>query len=100
MGFVFYDTETTGKDTWFDQILQFGAIKTDVEFNEIDRFENSLPPAAAHRAVAGRDASHRRQGHPAHGCVFVFALRNGESHPGEAAFLVTSDIHRLQFAQV
>ena len=39
MGFVFYDTETTGKDTWFDQILQFGAIKTDVEFNEIDRFE-------------------------------------------------------------
>ncbi len=37
--FVFYDTETTGTETAFDQILQFGAIRTDREFNEIDRFE-------------------------------------------------------------
>ena len=37
--FVFYDTETTGTETAFDQILQFGAIRTDSEFNEIDRFE-------------------------------------------------------------
>jgi exodeoxyribonuclease-1 len=28
MPFVFYDTETTGTDTTFDQILQFGAIRT------------------------------------------------------------------------
>ncbi len=27
MGFVFYDTETTGIDTSFDQILQFAAIR-------------------------------------------------------------------------
>jgi len=39
MAFVFYDTETTGLDTTFDQILQFGAIRTDENLNEIDRFE-------------------------------------------------------------
>jgi exodeoxyribonuclease-1 len=39
MGFVFYDTETTGTDTSFDQILQFAAIHTDFQFNELGRFE-------------------------------------------------------------
>ena len=39
MGFVFYDTETTGTDTSFDQILQFAAIHTDHELRELDRFE-------------------------------------------------------------
>ena len=39
MSFVFYDTETTGTSTAFDQILQFAAIKTDYELKELDRFE-------------------------------------------------------------
>ena len=39
MGFVFYDTETTGTDNFFDQILQFAAIRTDDALNEVDRFE-------------------------------------------------------------
>ena len=39
MSFVFYDTETTGIDTSFDQILQFAAIKTDENLNIIERFE-------------------------------------------------------------
>jgi len=39
MSFVFYDTETTGTDTTFDQILQFAAIFTDSDLNELDRFE-------------------------------------------------------------
>ena len=39
MSFIFYDTETTGTNTAFDQILQFGAIRTDHELNELDRFE-------------------------------------------------------------
>lgn len=39
MSFVFYDTETTGIDTSFDQILQFAAIKTDENLNIIGRFE-------------------------------------------------------------
>jgi exodeoxyribonuclease-1 len=39
MSLVFYDTETTGVDAHFDQILQFAAIKTDAFFEEVDRFE-------------------------------------------------------------
>lgn len=39
MGFVFYDIETTGTNKYFDQILQFAAIKTDRELNELERFE-------------------------------------------------------------
>lgn len=39
MSFVFYDTETTGLNTSFDQILQFAAVRTDEELNELDRFE-------------------------------------------------------------
>ena len=37
--FVFYDTETTGTDTAFDQILQFAAILTDDNMRELDQFE-------------------------------------------------------------
>ena len=39
MSLVFYDTETTGTETFFDQILQFAAIRTDEQLNEIDRLE-------------------------------------------------------------
>jgi exodeoxyribonuclease-1 len=39
MSFVFYDTETTGIHTAFDQILQFAAIRTDPDLNELERFE-------------------------------------------------------------
>ena len=39
MGFVFYDTETTGLSKGFDQIVQFAAIHTDGDLNELDRFE-------------------------------------------------------------
>lgn len=39
MAFVFYDTETTGTSTSFDQILQFAAVLTDIDFKEIDRVE-------------------------------------------------------------
>ena len=38
MPYVFYDTETTGTKTAFDQILQFAAIRTDDDLNELDRF--------------------------------------------------------------
>jgi exodeoxyribonuclease-1 len=38
MPIIFYDTETTGTRTSFDQILQFAAIKTDNEFNVLDKF--------------------------------------------------------------
>jgi exodeoxyribonuclease-1 len=39
MTYIFYDTETTGKRTAFDQILQFAAIKTDAELNVLDTFD-------------------------------------------------------------
>ena len=39
MDLIFYDTETTGTDSAFDQILQFAAVRTDAELNEVDRFE-------------------------------------------------------------
>jgi len=39
MPFVFYDTETTGTEAAFDQVLQFAAIRTDDLLNELERFE-------------------------------------------------------------
>src|SRR6266436_100795 len=39
MSFVFYDTETTGTNTSFDQILQFAAIRTDDQLDELEAFE-------------------------------------------------------------
>ncbi|BDD12252.1 exodeoxyribonuclease I (plasmid) [Fulvitalea axinellae] len=37
--FLFYDIETTGLNPAFDQILQFGAIRTDMDLQEIERTE-------------------------------------------------------------
>ena len=39
MTLIFYDTETTGISTEFDQILRFAAIKTDDDLREMDRCE-------------------------------------------------------------
>lgn len=64
MSFVFYDTETTGTETAFDQILQFAAVKTDGDLNELDRFEircRLLPhvvPAPGAMRVTGIKVSH------------------------------------------
>lgn len=37
--FLFYDIETTGLHKAFDQVLQFAAIRTDLNFNETERYE-------------------------------------------------------------
>lgn len=37
--YLFYDIETTGLNFAFDQVLQFAAIRTDEQFNEIKRYE-------------------------------------------------------------
>jgi exodeoxyribonuclease-1 len=39
LSFIFYDTETTGTNSAFDQILQFAAIRTDADLKETERFE-------------------------------------------------------------
>jgi len=36
--FLFYDTETSGLNRAFDQILEFAGIRTDLQLNEIERF--------------------------------------------------------------
>src|SRR5213594_1518186 len=38
VSFVFYDLETTGLLPAFDQALQFAAVRTDDDFNEVDSF--------------------------------------------------------------
>lgn len=37
--YLFYDIETTGLNKAFDQILHFAAIRTDLNFNELKRYE-------------------------------------------------------------
>ena len=37
--YLFYDIETTGLNKCFDQVLQFAAIRTDRELNELSRCE-------------------------------------------------------------
>ncbi len=60
MPYVFYDTETTGTETAFDQILQFAAIRMDDDLNELARFNircRLLPhivPAATTRSRSTR----------------------------------------------
>jgi exodeoxyribonuclease-1 len=36
--YLFYDIETTGLNKAFDQVLQFAAIQTDRQLNEVDRY--------------------------------------------------------------
>jgi len=37
--YLFYDIETTGLNKCFDQVLQFAAIRTDLDLNELERYE-------------------------------------------------------------
>lgn len=37
--YLFYDIETTGLNKAFDQVLQFAAIRTDLNLNELKRYE-------------------------------------------------------------
>lgn len=39
MSYVFYDTETTGLNRQFDQILHFAAIRTDADLRPIDKLD-------------------------------------------------------------
>ena len=39
MNYIFYDFETTGRDSNWDQIIQVGAILTNSNFQEMDRFD-------------------------------------------------------------
>ncbi len=53
--YLFYDIESSGLNKYFDQVVQFAAIRTDMNFNELERHEffvklnpDTIPtPAAA-----------------------------------------------------
>lgn len=70
---IIYDTETTGPNPSFDQILQAAAIKTDDDFNEIDtidmrsRLSPHIIPTAGALKVTGIDPNDiARAPHSAH----------------------------------
>ena len=42
--FLFYDLETSGLNPAFDQIIQFSAIRTDLNLNELERYEWVIRP--------------------------------------------------------
>lgn len=42
--YLFYDLETSGLSPFFDQIYQFAAIRTDLQLNELARYEYSVKP--------------------------------------------------------
>ena len=65
MAIVFYDTETTGTKLHFDQILQFAAILTDNDLNEIERFEIRSRILANVVPSPGRYAPYEGQCRPA-----------------------------------
>jgi exodeoxyribonuclease-1 len=63
MTYVFYDIETTGTNTSYDQILQFAGVLTNDELRELDRFEircrlmpHIVPAPGALRATQVRPA--------------------------------------------
>ena len=73
MAFVFYDTETTGTETDFDQIVQFAAIRTDDNLNELEGYQlrcRLLPYIVPHPGALAttkiRPATLRDAGLPSH----------------------------------
>ena len=42
--YLFYDIESSGLNKCFDQVLQFAAIRTDLDLNELDRYEIHIKP--------------------------------------------------------
>lgn len=73
MSLIFYDSETSGISTQFDQILQFAAIRTDADLNEISRFESRsrllpyvLPSPGALKVTGMTIDQLLDQAHPTH----------------------------------
>ena len=79
MNFVFYDLETTGRNTTWDQIIQVGAILLDENFRELERLEErcSLRPGLVPEpgALIVNNTSISRQD------VVSFFIENPDSFP-------------------
>ena len=57
MSFVFYDTETTGMNWAFDQILQFAAVRTNADLDPVA--ELNLESRLLPHVVPSAEANHR-----------------------------------------
>ncbi len=78
--FLFYDIETTGLSRAFDQILEFAAIRTDTDLNEIGSFKASLRL--------------REDVVPSPGAILVNRIRTQRFSTGRREYEAILDIHR------
>lgn len=79
--YLFYDIETTGLNPCFDQVLQFAAIRTDLELNELERHEFNVK--------LNCDVV------PAPGAIITHRIGIGKSQTGRAEFTAITQIHQL-----
>ncbi|MGD9045015.1 MAG: exonuclease domain-containing protein [Desulfobacterales bacterium] len=79
--YLFYDIETTGLNKAFDQVLQFAAIRTDKQLNEIDRYtiKVQLRPDVI----------------PSPGAILTNRMSIEDLTTGLSEFEATGKIHRL-----
>jgi exodeoxyribonuclease I len=81
MTYLFYDIETTGLNPAFDQVLQFAAIRTDADLNEIERYE--------YRVKLREDVV------PAPMAVLTHGITPDQMQQGESEYDVIQKIHDL-----
>jgi exodeoxyribonuclease-1 len=79
--YLFYDIETTGTNKAFDQILQFAAIRTDLELNELARHEFNIK--------LNPDVN------PAPGATITHQITIAESLTGAAEIEAIQQIHKI-----
>ena len=79
--YLFYDIETTGLNKAFDQVLQFAAIRTDKQLNEIDRYtiKVQLRPDVI----------------PSPGAIITNRMSIGDLTTGRSEFEAIRKIHQL-----
>jgi exodeoxyribonuclease-1 len=79
--YLFYDIETSGLNKAFDQVLQFAAIRTDTDLNEIERHEVDirLSPDVI----------------PSPGAVLTHQITPAATAKGVPEIEAISEIHRL-----
>lgn len=79
--YLFYDVETTSLSPYFGQILQFAAIRTDLELNELERHEI--------RIKLNKDTL------PSPGAMLTHKMSISDMHVGESEYDGIRKIHAL-----
>ncbi len=78
--YLFYDIETTGLSKVFDQILHFAAIRTDMQLNEIERYE--LKIKLNPDVIPSPDA------------MIIHRMRLSDIHQGVSEYAAIKQIHQ------